>query len=162
MNEDAKCLSALKRIMHLVSVDNGSKLVLSSFMEKSDIQQGQFVIGLHPFADPMICVGYVVQVRKKVGAFGSDVILMRLANGKLQHWENQSFFGMLEEQETLARKIFKVLPENEDYSEGYWTHDNIHEIGFIVENSKSIPSDSTSNVHITVKNGDSVELISFI
>lgn len=51
-------------------------------------------------------VGRLVQVRKKTGAFGSDEIIIRLANGKLQAFENQSFFSVSEEYKNYYDNLF--------------------------------------------------------
>jgi hypothetical protein len=161
-NEE-KRLSILQTIIDTIDLEKGSRILSSNFSEGTQIKQGQFIFALHPFASVMLCVGYAVQVRKKAGSFNSDLILIRLANGSLQAWDNQAFFNMSKEQEMLARQVFVDLPENEDYSQGYSTHDKIREVGFLVEDSKSTPPPSSHpNVNITLKDGDTIQHISFI
>jgi hypothetical protein len=57
--------------------------------------------------------------------------------------ENQGFFLMTAEQELLARPLFEELKEDEDYSHGYLCCDKVQEVGFVVENSASVPSPDT-------------------
>lgn len=52
-------------------------------------------------------LGYVVQIRKGVGQFGSDLVLMRHPNGKLWRHENQSFFMVPEELIDVAKGFFE-------------------------------------------------------
>ncbi len=155
-------LKGINKIIELRDSEKGCRILFSSFSEGSEIKQGQFVFTLDPFANPLICVGYVIQIRKRIGPFNSDSIFLRLANGKIQEWANQGFFSMSEEQEVLARQIFAVLPEDEDYSTSYWSYEKVHEIGFIVENPKPVPSSPTQQVSMTIKEGDQITNISFI
>lgn len=161
ITEDER-LKAVEKIIDIRDLEKGSRLLSSNFETNSQIKQGQFVYALHPYADSMQCVGFAVQIRKKVGSFGSDLILIRLADGRLQAWENQGFFSMHKEQERLARKVFKVIPEEEDYSTGYWYCKKNHEIGFIIENSKPIPPSPTQQLTMTIKEDDQITNISFI
>jgi hypothetical protein len=102
-------------------------------------------------------IGYCVQVRIKCGQYGSDMVFLRHTNGNLTTHENQSFYAMNEEQEALARGIFEVLPEEEDYSEGFSVN-GIRETGFVVENSATAPSPVTPvSVVLTEKLADGTE-----
>lgn len=161
MSEEQQ-LKVLQKIIDIQDLEKGCRILPCNFEEESEIKQGQFIFALHPFSSVMQCVGYAVQIRKKVGQFGSDIVLIRLANGRLQAWENQGFFSMSDEQEVLARQIFIVLPEDEDYSHGYTTHDKIHETGFLVKDSESTESPSSANVNITISNSESSTHIAFI
>ena len=77
-------------------------------------------------------LGYCVQVR--LGRFGpdSDEIFLRQTDGSLVSYENQYFCRMTPEQEALARPLFAMLPESEDYAGGYSCVDEQHEVGFII------------------------------
>ncbi|WP_079864821.1 hypothetical protein [Acinetobacter baumannii] len=110
---------------------------ISTNSDQRSLAQGQFVFTLHPYANPMLCVGYVLQVRKKAGLFGTDIVLIRVANQQIHEWENQGFFSMMPEQEALARSVFEWLPEQEDYSLGYRTCDKVHKVGFLIEEELS-------------------------
>lgn len=88
-------------------------------------------------------LGFCVQIRKGRGQFGSDMVFIRHTSGKLTTHENQGFFLMTPEQESLARPLFEDLPEDEDYSHGYLCCNKVQEVGFIVENSASEPSPDT-------------------
>lgn len=63
-------------------------------------------------------IGYVVQVRRKAGCYGSNLILMRLDCGELMRHENQSYHKLSES----GLKKYKELcpdspnPNDEDYS----------------------------------------------
>lgn len=139
------------------------KILFSSFGKGTEIKQGQFIFALDPYASIMKSIGYAVQIRKNAGDFGSDLILIRLANGRLQTWSNQSFFNMTEEQEALARQIFVDLPENEKkYAEiGYKTYEGERKIGFLIDDSAIEESGSGSNMSISISNDDSTKLIAF-
>ena len=100
--------------------------------------------------EPERQLGFCVQIRKARGQFGSDMVFLRHTDGALVTHENQSFFLMTEEQEALARPLFQELPEEEDYSHGYSCCNNVREVGFVVENSASVPTPDTSFA-ITIK-----------
>lgn len=70
-------------------------------------------------------VGYVVQVRKKAGDFGTDQYLIRHSDGILRNHENQIFSGISEIFIEELRTFFKYSPKEElkenpklDYSIG--------------------------------------------
>lgn len=99
---------ALRKIIDIRSSEKGCKLIMSNFTKECEFKEGQFVYALHPYASAMQCIGYAVQIRRNAGAFGSDLILIRLANGIIQAWENQSFFSMSEEQIELPKWTKKI------------------------------------------------------
>lgn len=107
-------------------------------------EQGQFVVTGPNCGGDIDRVGYCLQVRKGVGQFGSDMILLRHAGGNITVHENQCFFAMNAVQEELARAVFTVLPEQEDYAGGYKDCEKVHEVGFIIEHSASRGSPDTS------------------
>ncbi|QCT21812.1 plasmid protein [Jejubacter calystegiae] len=100
-------------------------------------KQGQFVVTGPNFNGNQGRVGYCVQIRVSVGQFGSDMVFLRHADGSLVIHENQCYIAMSEEQESLARSVFIVSPECEEYELGYSDCLKVHEVGFIIENSKS-------------------------
>lgn len=89
---------------------------------------------------PLKAIGYCVQVRKRCGQFGSNMVFLRHPDGKLTVHENQCFYALSAEDEALIRPFFKVLPEQEEPDLGYQCCDGIHEVGFIIEHSASQPS----------------------
>lgn len=99
--------------------------------------QGQFVVTGPNFQGNHARVGYCVQIRKRVGQFGSDMVFLRHANGSLTVHENNCYCGMDAEQEKLARAVFEVLPEDEDYELGYSDCAKVREVGFLIEKSQS-------------------------
>jgi hypothetical protein len=77
-------------------------------------------------------LGYCVQVRLGRFGAGSDEIFLRQTDGSLVSYENQHFYRMTAAQEALARPLFTMLPESEDYARGYSCVDHQHEVGFII------------------------------
>lgn len=110
-------------------------------------KQGQFVsTGMQMESNPIKTIGYCVQIREKIGVFGSNSYMLRHANGLLTIHENQSFYTLTQEQETLVRPFFKVLPEQEDYSLPYTLAGGTYpETGFIIsrETMKEVPEQET-------------------
>lgn len=107
--------------------------------------QGQMVItGPQLSQDQEKRMGFCVQVRKGCGQFGSDMVFLRHPDGSLTTHENQAYFGMTDRQIELARPLFDSLPEDEDYTQGYTCCDKIHEVGFLIGDSKSRPSRNAS------------------
>ncbi|HDH0371879.1 TPA: plasmid protein [Klebsiella variicola subsp. variicola] len=99
--------------------------------------QGQFVVTGPNFQGNHSRVGYCVQIRKRVGQFGSDMVFLRHANGSLIVHENNCYCAMDSEQEELARAVFEVLPDDEDYELGYSDCAKVREVGFLIEKSQS-------------------------
>lgn len=66
-------------------------------------------------------VGYVVQVRRKAGAYGSDMVLLRHPDGTLMVHENQLFVRMSRDLRDRVISLFPedLTPESEDYSKPY-------------------------------------------
>lgn len=99
-------------------------------------------------------IGYCVQVRLGVGAFGTNQYFLRHPDGVLRTHENQSFFAMTDAQEALARAIFEVLPEDEDYEGGYALHEGREErIGYIIDDPTLERSQATCAFAITITSG---------
>lgn len=120
---------------------------LARIVESNDFQrmictssnpgQGQFVVTGPNFKGDHGRVGYCVQVRKRVGQFGSDMVFLRHADDSLVVHENNCYCAMNEEQEELARSVFKSRPEDEEYDRGYLDCEEILEVGFLIEHSES-------------------------
>jgi len=89
-------------------------------------------------------LGFCVQIRRKRGQFGSDMVFLRHPDGDLVTHENQCFYLMTPEQEALARPLFTDLPEDEDFGHGYSCCNKVREVGFIIENSASEPMPNTA------------------
>lgn len=126
-NNELERLNVLKQVTNSIDPDKGSRLCVA-------MEQGQFVIAAMVLPDnPMIRVGYVVQIREKAGQFGSKKVFMRLSDGTLITHENQAFWSVGSEQESLIRSVFATLPEDEDYSRGYSCQNKVHKVGFIIK-----------------------------
>ena len=110
-------------------------------------------------------IGYVVQVRKKAGAFGSDMVILRHPDGSLMRHENQSFCRLDDFWLERAKSLFPggMTPaEYEDYTVAYTLgNGECPEIGQVIEPKlDSLPRDDAPMVQITVDRGDgSRELI---
>lgn len=122
--------TALARIVEL---NDFQRMICTS----SNPVQGQFVVTGPNFKGDQGRVGYCVQVRKRVGQFGSDMVFLRHADGSLVVHENNCYCAMNEEQEALARSVFKSQPEDEEYDLGYRDCEKILEVGFLIEHSES-------------------------
>lgn len=77
--------------------------------EAEDYQYGILVIPCFAAAlniplDRQIC--RVVQIRKEIGQFGSDLFLVRHTDGSLMVWENQSFFKVKEKYTSQIEAIY--------------------------------------------------------
>lgn len=115
---------------------------------------GQFVVVGPNFMPLETRLGYCVQVRKKVGQFGSDIVFLRHCQGNLSAHENNSYFAISEEQEQLARTIFKVLPDEEEPEKGYSDADGVHETGFVIEHSASKASTDVHSMVFCVRKSE--------
>lgn len=123
-----------------------------------DGHPGQFVVtGPQMGGGTIKRVGYCVQVRRRCGQYRSDMVFLRHCDGKLTTHENQSFYALTAEQEALARSIFEVLPEEEDFS-GSYSVNGVHETGFVIENSQTQGSPTTPMTMVfTEKQADGTE-----
>lgn len=103
-------VTIVKHIGKTVEQDN---FISGMYDTGSDIQYGDFLIsGLTESGCQMI--GYVVQIRKQLGEFGSNMFLIRHADGDLVRHENQSFWKLTDEQTKKIKPFFfDNLPENE-------------------------------------------------
>lgn len=109
-------------------------------------------------------LGYVVQVRKKAGAFGSDIILLRHPDGALVRHENQAYFRLSAEMLALAKTLFTVTPDQEDYAAPYTLGNGEYpEIGQVIEaKDGGPPRDNMPMAKIMVQHADgsrTVELV---
>lgn len=80
-------------------------------------------------------VGYVVQIREKWGAFGSDMYFIRDHKGDLAVHENQGFWKLTAKQIEAIRPHFNYTPEEElqnNPGHTYTIRDKHSESGFIV------------------------------
>lgn len=80
--------------------------------KSSKLKFGDFVVsGINTLGTNVI--GYVVQIRKKWGAFGSDMLFIRDQDGVLMTHENQSFWKLTEDQLEAVKPFFKNTPSEE-------------------------------------------------
>lgn len=116
------------------------------------LNQYEVVVGLPTIRSmPKIdFIGYPVQVRKNVGAFGSDVVLIRGIDGGLSTWENQGFLLLTKEELEIATPFFEehISYDKENSELGFTIKGNSREVGYIVEKS-NYESSSCPTVSIT-------------
>jgi len=101
--------------------------------------------------------GRIVQIRKKAGAFGSDLIFFRMLDGSLTTWENQSFIGLNNYQKMLADRIItKELLELDEYEPVSYTIGGKHErVGRIIDPENNYRDlDESPRMKITVTKAD--------
>lgn len=140
------------------------EVVMSIDREKQYIgtripEQGAFIAPAL-LRDPHIerFVGFCVQVRRKCGAFGSNQVFLRHADGSLVVHENQAFCRLTPAQVERLRPAYDPdsLPDVEDYSHGY-EYRGVTEVGYIIDHSAT-PASNVAPVRLTVRNanGDTV------
>ena len=111
-------------------------------------------------------VGYVVQVRLGVGAFGSHTVLMRHADGGLMCHENQSFYPIDEEKWLpLMKTVYPDMdmPEDEDYIKPYTLSTGQPEIGKIIDKPEGFDAKGgTPMMQITTEHEDGTKTLTIV
>lgn len=95
-------------------------------------------------------LGYVVQIRKKRGQFGSDQYLIRNAKGTLATHENQSFHLVEEELAEQAMSHFAMKPDQEGADTEYTIGHEHGEVGYIIESKDGDPISPSPAFGITI------------
>lgn len=93
-------------------------------------------------------VGYIVQVREKRDAYGSEQYLVRHPNGELHTHENQSFWLLNEEHQGQALALFAQKPTEEGSDTVYTVAEGFPESGYIIPFKKGAPK--SENQHLTM------------
>lgn len=80
----------------------------------------------------------IIQVRKEIGAFGSDLVFCRLMDWTIQPWENTSFFRVKAKYKAKLDAWFKDTIEYDDSEVGKKTgynhpEDRTNISGFIIQ-----------------------------
>ncbi|EJL6357318.1 hypothetical protein NMR53_003268 [Vibrio cholerae] len=104
-------------------------------------------------------VGYIVQVRQKRGAFGSDQYLVRHATGELHVHENQSFWLLNDDDNELAIKFFARKPEDEGGDTVYTVSGEEKESGYIVPFNEDSPVSDKQILGIALTVTENKEII---
>lgn len=103
-------------------------------------------------------IGYPVQIRKGAGAFRSERVLFRKADGVLMTWENQGFLRLTDEQHEAILPLFEEMIEYEKlHTGGYMISGENLKVGYIIEDDGGCPSVLGQTTTITVKNGDTIK-----
>lgn len=95
-------------------------------------------------------VGYIVQIRQKRGAYGSDQYLVRHATGELHTHENQSFWLLNEDDQELAIKFFAQTPDKEGGDTVYTVAEGIPESGYIIPFDEQSPVSNKQSFSIAI------------
>ena len=95
--------------------------------------------------NPLMYVGRIVQVRLEAGEFGSDLVLIRYADGTLGSHENQCFFRVKDEFLPELKTMFEDSFEQDSSSVEYTICNRLPKTGFI------IPSPFGSNGHTPMR-----------
>jgi len=110
------------------------------------LQAGNFGNGV----DWLNYIGYVVQVRKDAGDFGSHMVFLRRPDGKLSCNANQPYIELVGRLLVEAKKMFEDIPENESYDEPFTINGEYPETGKIVEPKEDgPPANNSPMVQIT-------------
>lgn len=111
-------------------------------------------------------IGYVVQVRKSAGAFGSDIVLLRHPDGALVRHENQAFFQIEDQWLDKAKALYPpgMTPdEYEDYSQPYTLGEDYPEYGKIIEaKEEGPPRDDAPMMRIVVTDADGSQSVTVV
>lgn len=107
-------------------------------------------------------VGYVVQIRLKWGAFGSDMYLIRDHKSSLAIHENQGFWGLTAEQIERVKPYFKYTPEEElldnpELAYTYTIEGKYSETGFIISD-KNAPARVDSCAYSITKEDNKISM----
>ncbi|MFM2668539.1 hypothetical protein AAFX24_27750 [Vibrio mediterranei] len=116
-------------------------------------QYGQLVIRGAAMGAPYDfdhAVGYIVQVRQKRGAFGSDQYLVRHATGELHVHENQSFWLLNEEDQEMAMRHFAQTPDQEGGDTVYSVSDGMPESGYVIPFEEGSPLSETQSFAMAI------------
>lgn len=110
-------------------------------------------------------LGYIAQVRRRAGAFGSDLVLVRHPQGELVSHENQSFYYLDEAAEEKLKELFDegVTPEKmEDYRQAYSLNGEYPEVGQVIEEKESdrpLPESPLVKITTTLDDGSKTQII---
>lgn len=125
---------------------------ISGLYDRLNVEFGDYVIS--GLSTTMIqTIGYVVQIRKKWGAFKSDMFFIRDIDGNLATHENQCFWKLTEEQIELVKPFFEITPDEEIEDNPkleYTIKEDQKEDGFIVRKEYAPDRTDTCAFAITV------------
>jgi len=100
-------------------------------------------------------LGYVVQIRKSWGQFGSDMIFIREHDGSLSTHENQGFWILSPEQTGFILPCFTITPSDEMSDNPDHKYSILHkqpESGFIVDSLHAPNRIDSCAIKISVTN----------
>lgn len=102
------------------------------------LSYGDFVVTSMQQNNPneLLYVGYVVQIRKKAGAYSSDQVFMRHPDGTLMVHENQSFYKLHPRDAKIVLEHSKFKPQDEGGCDEYSIRGKLSKVGFIIEHDK--------------------------
>lgn len=151
-----KQLESLKAEIYSTLGTVNQQKMIHGFESKTKLEQHKIICALPGMSNDVFnYIGYPVQVRVGSGAYGSDTILFRQADGNLIIWENQSFLSLTEEQHEKILPIFKELINiDKTNTTGYSINGGTKIVGFLVECATEDAHSSGITTVITVKDAN--------
>ena len=153
-----------QKLKMIIATRNYDKMIC---LNRHPMPGKYYITGIQQGNDnPEKLIGYVVQVRKEAGAYGSHLVLMRHPNGDLIPHHNQSFFEL---DESLTENIKKFYPtgmdydSHEDHSQPYTLGGGeFPETGPIVEPNTQQLGNGNPCVMITTEKPDGSQIIEMV
>ena len=109
-------------------------------IEKGDLKFGDFVV-TGPMFGREPAIGYIVQVRKKWGEFGSDSMYIRESDGSMMAHSNQSIWKLNQATTKEILPLFENTPEEEKADNPdleYSLRGQFKRGGFLIEEEEDI------------------------
>lgn len=123
--------------------------------DPSELKFGDFVLtGMNSNGE--MPIGYVTQIRKGCGAFGSDVYFIREHDETLNTHENNAYWILPDDQVEMIRPHFDYLPEKEleENPDLIYTIKGEREFGGFIVTEDNHKSDAMTTMTITITEGD--------
>jgi hypothetical protein len=148
-------LEALKKEIYSTLGTSKQQKMIHGFQAGEKMEQYKIICSLPGRTDDIFdYIGYPVQIRIGSGAYGSNKVLFRKADGDLIVWENQSFMALTEEQYDSILPLFAELIEEEKLkTTGYSVDGSDRMVGFYIEDGQNRQSSNTTT-YITVKDAN--------
>lgn len=125
-----------KIIKKLIGETDGLKFCCGIKPLEEELKYGDFILSGPCMGRDQPLLGYVVQIRKGWGAFGSENSFIRLHDEQLVTSENQGYWLLNKEQIAVVSPHFKCLPEqelDENADKTYSIAGKHEKSGFIIE-----------------------------
>ena len=132
--------------------------IYTHISETTDLSFGDFIV-IDPMTmgkgTPIQKIGRLVQIRKKRGAFGSDLFLYRCPDATLRRVENAAIFKLCEEDSRIVRSLFtKELLEWDTEDTTYTLNLEYPQQGFIINEEGCKPYDEVNSWMVVATSKD--------